>query len=408
MAAAVTQQYAFKAKDKSGQIVLGKMDADSATAVRDTLLARGARPIDIAPTNAGMQRELRIGPPKKIKLKDLSKFARQFATMLTAGVPMMRSLTILSDQEDNPEFKKVLKSLTKDIESGAMLSESMIKYPKAFPPLMVNMTRAGETGGFLDQTMLQIAEAFEADVKLRGKIKAAMTYPVVVFILAIIMCIAMLLFIVPVFDNMFASLGGTLPLPTRVLVFLSEMLKSIGWLFAIVAGGMWYWWRKNSHKPFVRNIMDPLKLRLPVFGSLFQKIAMARFSRNFGTLLASGVPILTSLDIVADTTGSVVIARATRAVQESVRQGESIAKPLSMHPVFPPMVVQMISVGEDTGSIDGMMYKIAEFYDQEVEATTEALTSLIEPLMIAFLGGVVGSMIVALYMPIFKVFDMIG
>ena len=199
-----------------------------------------------------------------------------------------------------------------------------------------------------------------------------------------------------------------MPLPTRVLVFLSDMLKSFGWVLLIALGGFWYWWRKNSHQAYVRNIIDPLKLRLPVFGPLFQKIAMARFARNFGTLLASGVPILQSLEIVSETTGSVVISRATKAVQESVRQGDSIAKPLATHPVFPAMVVQMIAVGEDTGAVDNMLYKVAEFYDQQVEATTEALTSLIEPLMIAFMGGVVGSMVVALYMPIFKVFDMIG
>lgn len=407
MAATVTQ-YAFKAKDRLGKIQEGKMEAESEIAVRDTLFSRGAIPLEITPANTGMQKEIRIGPPKKIKLKDLAVFSRQFATMLNSGLSMMRALTILADQTENPELKKILKSVTKDIESGMSLSDSLVKYPKAFPPLMINMTRAGETGGFLDQTMLQIAEAFEADVKLRGKIKAAMTYPVVVFILAILMCVAMLIFIVPVFEDMFSNLGGTLPLPTRVLVFLSGVLKSMGWLFALGMVGFWLWWRKNSHKPAVRNVMDPLKLRLPVFGDLFQKIAMARFARNFGTLLASGVPILQSLDIVSETTGSVVISRACKSVQESVRQGDTISRPLATHDVFPQMVVQMIAVGEDTGAIDEMLYKIAEFYDQEVESTTEALTALIEPLMIAFLGGVVGSMIVALYMPIFKVFDMIG
>lgn len=406
--AATVQQYAFKAKDRNGKVQEGKMEAESEIAVRDTLRSRGAIPLEITNASSGMQKEIRLGPPKKIKLKDLAIFSRQFATMLNSGLSMMRSLTILSDQTENSELKKVLKAVTKDIEGGSALSDSMVKHPKAFPPLMVNMTRAGETGGFLDSTMQQIAEAFEADVKLRGKIKSAMTYPVVVFIMAILMCAAMLIFIVPVFENMFANLGGTLPLPTRILVFLSTVLKATWWAVALGLGGFWFWWRKNSHKPFVRNVLDPLKLRLPVFGSLFQKIAMARFARNFGTLLASGVPILQSLDIVSETTGSVVISRATKAVQDSVRQGESISKPLAHHDVFPPMVVQMIAVGEDTGAIDEMLYKIAEFYDQEVESTTESLTALIEPLMIAFLGGVVGSMIVALYMPIFKVFDMIG
>jgi type IV pilus assembly protein PilC len=407
MATTVTQ-YAFKAKDRNGKVQEGKMEAESEIAVRDTLRARGAVPLEINAANTGMSREIKIGPPKKIKLKDLAVFSRQFATMLNSGLSMMRSLTILGDQTENEELSKTLRAVAKDIESGASLSDSMVKYPKAFPSLMTNMVKAGEAGGFLDQTMLQIAETFEADVRLRGKIKAAMTYPVVVFILAMIMCAGMLIFIVPVFEGMFANLGGELPLPTRALVFLSGVLTSTWWIVLGGIIGAFYWWRKNSHKPAVRNFVDPLKLRIPVFGDLFQKIAMARFARIFGTLLASGVPILQALDIVSETTGSVVIGRATKAVQDSVRQGESISKPLATHDVFPPMVVQMIAVGEDTGALDGMLYKIAEFYDQEVESTTESLTALIEPLMIAFLGGVVGAMIVALYMPIFKVFDMIG
>lgn len=406
--ATATAQYAFKAKDRNGVIHEGKIEAESEAAVVEALRAREAKPLSISLANQGMSREINIGPPKKIKPKDLAVFSRLFATMLESGLSMMRALTVLAAQTSNPELQKVIKSIAKDIEGGQSLSDSMAQYPKAFPVLMVNMCKAGEAGGFLDSAMMQVADALEADVRLRGKIKSAMTYPVVVFFMAILMAVAMLIFIVPVFDNMFASLGGQLPLPTRILVFLSDVLKSFGWLIAIALGGAWFWWRKNSHQPYVRNVMDPLKLRLPVFGDLFQKIAMARFSRNFGTLLASGVPILQSLDIVADTTGSVVISRATRAVQESVRQGESISGPLAEHDVFPPMVVSMIAVGEDTGAVDNMLAKIAEFYDQEVESTTEALTSLIEPLMIAFMGGVVGSMVVALYMPIFKVFDMIG
>lgn len=247
-----------------------------------------------------------------------------------------------------------------------------------------------------------------AEVKLRAKIKAAMTYPVVVFILAILMCIGMLVFIVPVFEGMFADLGGELPLPTQVLVFLSKSLRvALPVLIVLTIVGVWVW-RKVAHTERVRNVVDPLKLRLPVFGDLFAKLALARFARNLGTLLSSGVPILQSLEIVSETTGSIVISRALKEVQESVRRGESVAGPLAQHAVFPPMVVQMIASGEETGAIDQMLGKIAEFYDDEVEATTEALTALIEPLMIAFLGAIVGSMIIALYMPIFKVFELIG
>ena len=272
---------------------------------------------------------------------------------------------------------------------------------------MVNMTRAGEVGGFLDSVMLQIAENYEAEVKLRGKVKSAMTYPVVVFCIAIVAVIGMLLFIVPVFANMFKTLGGELPAPTRILVMMSTIVK---YGFPFIIGGLIAFvivWSRIRHREGVRRFVDPLKLKAPVFGALFQKIALSRFARNLGTMLSSGVPILQSLDIVADTTGNIVVGDAVRDVQDSVRNGESLTGPLAHHPVFPPMVVQMLAVGEDTGALDAMLHKIAEFYDQEVEATTEALTALIEPLMIAVLGGIIGSMIIALYMPIFKIFDLI-
>jgi type IV pilus assembly protein PilC len=272
---------------------------------------------------------------------------------------------------------------------------------------MVNMTKAGEVGGFLDQVMLQIATNYEAEVKLRGKVKAALTYPVVVLCIALLAVVGMLLFIVPTFAKLFSTLGGTLPLPTRILVMASHGLKIAIIPLIVLAIVMVQVWKRIKRRPEVRNVVDPLKLKLPVFGPLIQKIALTRFARNLGTMMHSGVPILQSLDIVAETTGNVVIERATRAVQESVRTGESLSKPLAEHPVFPPMVVQMMAVGEDTGALDTMLGKIADFYDQEVEASTEALTAMIEPIMIAFLGGIVGSMIIALYMPIFKIFDLI-
>jgi type IV pilus assembly protein PilC len=272
---------------------------------------------------------------------------------------------------------------------------------------MVNMCRAGEVGGFLDGVLLQIAANYEAEVKLQAKVKAAMTYPVVVFAIAIIAVIGMLLFIVPIFAKMFADMGGTLPLPTRVLVFLSTALKFSVVPLVIISIVSTVVWGRIKHKEWVHKIIDPAKLKMPVFGGLAQKIAISRFTRNLGTMLSSGVPILQSLEIVSETSGNIVIRDAVRDVEASVRRGESLAGPLADHAVFPPMVVQMLSVGEDTGAMDSMLHKISDFYDQEVEATTEALTSLIEPLMIAGLGSIVGSMIVALYMPIFGVFDLI-
>ncbi len=403
-----TTQYSYKVRDNQGKFTEGKVEAVSEAAVAERLRSMGYVPLEVRPSNAGMQREINLGFKKRVKTKDLAVFSRQFATMIDAGLTMLRALTIMADQSENPELCKVLRAVKQDVEAGNSLSAAFAKAPETFPPLMVSMTRAGEAGGFLDVSMQQIADNFEADVKLRGKIKAALTYPIVVFCLAILMCIGLLIFVVPVFEGMFETLGGELPLPTKILVFLSDALRFLlPILIVATMAGVWVW-RKYHHTDRVRNVVDPLKLRIPVFGKLFQKLALARFARNLGTLLSSGVPILQSLDIVSETTGSVVISRALDQVGESVRRGESIAGPLAQHEVFPSMVVQMIASGEEAGAIDQMLNKIAEFYDAEVEATTEALTALIEPLMIAFLGAVVGSMIIALYMPIFKIFDLIG
>ena len=405
-----TSTFEYKVRDRTGKMRTGKIDAESQNQVVSRLKQQGYAPVSVTKTNVGMQKELTIPGfgKKKVKLKDLAVFSRQFATMIGAGLSLLRALTILTEQTENKELARVLGEVRNDIESGGSLSSGMAKHPDVFPPLMTNMTKAGEVGGFLDTVLLQIATNYEAETKLRGKVKAAMTYPVVVLCIALLAVVGMLLFIVPVFAGLFSSLGGTLPLPTRILVILSKGLKIgiIPLIIGIIVGRQV--WTRVKRKPQVRNIVDPLKLKLPVFGELMSKIALTRFSRNLGTMMSSGVPILQSLDIVAATTGNVVLERATRAVQDSVRTGNSLAGPLSEHKVFPPMVVQMMAVGEDTGALDAMLMKIAEFYDQEVEATTEALTALIEPLMIAFLGGIVGAMIVALYMPIFKIFDLIN
>ena len=402
--------YEYKVRDHAGSLQTGQLEAESQTQVATKLKAMGLVPVSITEAGSGLNKEVSLGSfgKKKIKLKDLAVFSRQFATMINSGLSLLRALTILCEQTENKELSRVLREVRNDIETGGSLSGGMAKFPDAFPPLMTNMCKAGEVGGFLDSVLLQIATNYEAETKLRGKVKAALTYPVVVLCIALLAVTGMLLFIVPVFAGLFSSLGGTLPLPTRILVILSGGLKIaiIPLIVLIIAGRMV--WRRVKRRPEVRNVVDPLKLKLPVFGDLMSKIVLTRFSRNLGTMMSSGVPILQSLDIVAETTGNIVVERATRAVQESVRNGESLSKPLEEHSIFPAMVVQMMAVGEETGDLDMMLAKIAEFYDQEVEATTESLTALIEPLMIAFLGGVVGSMIVALYMPIFKIFDLIN
>ena len=407
---AATATFEYKVRDAAGKLKTGKLEAETPAQVANKLKTMGYAPLSITQTNAGMNKEVKIpgfGPPK-IKLKDLAIFSRQFATMINSGLSLLRALNILTQQTENKELARVLGEVRNDIETGGSLSSAMAKFPDAFPPLMVNMCKAGEVGGFLDMVLLQIATNYEAEVKLRGKVKAAMTYPVVVLCIAVLAVIGMLLFIVPTFASLFDTLGGTLPAPTRFLVFLSGALKVlvIPLIIGIIVGKQV--WSKVKRKPQVRNVVDPLKLKLPVFGDLLRKIALARFSRNLGTMLKSGVPILQSLDIVSSTTGNIVLERAIRDVQESVRTGEALAAPLANHPVFPPMVVQMMAVGEDTGALDTMLHKISEFYDQEVEATTEALTALIEPIMIVVIGAIIGAMIGALYMPIFSLMNVIN
>ena len=407
--ATATKTYEYSVRDRQGKMVNGKLDAPSEAALVQKLRGMGFAPVSVKQSTAGRGLKLEITLPGSggVTLKDLAIMARQFATMINAGLSLLRALTILTEQTENKKLASTLQDVRNGVESGNSLSNSLAKHTDVFPPLMVNMCRAGEVGGFLDGVLLQIAANYEAEVKLRAKIKAAMTYPVVVFAIAIIAVIGMLLFIVPVFTKMFADMGGTLPAPTRVLVFMSTALKFsaiplviIGIVFSVV-------WSRIKNEEWVHKIIDPVKLKMPVFGGLSQKIAISRFSRNLGTMLSSGVPILQSLEIVSETSGNIVIRDAVRDVEASVRRGESLAGPLADHAVFPAMVVQMLSVGEDTGAMDAMLHKISDFYDQEVEATTEALTSLIEPLMIAGLGSIVGSMIVALYMPIFGVFELI-
>jgi type IV pilus assembly protein PilC len=399
--------YEYAVRDRRGKLVSGKLDAPNETAVVQRLRGMGYAPVSLREANTGMNRELTLPFGNGVKLKDLAVMSRQFATMINSGLSLLRALSILSEQTENRTLGKTLAEVRMGVETGLSLSAALAKHPQVFPPLVVNMVRAGEVGGFLDRVMLQIAENFEAEVKLRSKIKSAMTYPVVVFVIAILSVIGMLLFIVPIFAKMFADLGGTLPLPTQILVNLSAALRftAPALLVLLVVGA--FVWRRVRHTDQVRDVVDPLKLKVPIFGPLFQKVAISRFSRNFGTMLSSGVPILQSLEIVGETAGNVVLRRAAASVQESVRRGESLAGPLADHPVFPPMVVQMLAVGEDTGAIDTMLHKISDFYDAEVEATTEALTSLIEPLMIAVLGAIVGGMIIALYMPIFNIFSLI-
>lgn len=401
--------FEYSVRDSGGKVVKGRIEASNEAAVANRLRKMGMTPLSIgAVQNTGLRREITFGGlGQKITLKDMAIMARQLSTMIGAGLSLLRSLTILSEQTESKPLARVLVQVRGEVEAGSSFSGGLAHHPETIPPLMINMVRAGEVGGFLDGVLMSIADNFEAEVRLKAKIKSAMTYPIVVFCIAILAVVGMLIFIVPVFANMFASLGGELPLPTRMLVMMADVMKIVGPVLVVVLVVFTAWWRKHKNDLAVRERVDPLKLKLPVFGKLFQKVAVARFTRNFGTMIHAGVPILQALDIVGETSGNQVLAHACKDISDSVRSGRSLTGPLSEHPVFPPMVVQMMAVGEDTGALDAMLEKIAEFYDEEVETTTEQLTSLIEPLMITVLGGIIGSMIIALYMPLFSIFDQI-
>jgi type IV pilus assembly protein PilC len=402
--------YAYTGRNAAGKVVKGRVDAPSESAVASRLQGMGVSPVSIAEVGegSGLQREITIpGFTQGVKLKDLAVMSRQMATMIGSGLSLLRTLNILSEQTESKPLAKILSTVRDDVETGISTSEAFAKHAESFPPIMISMIRAGETGGFLEGSLDSIAENFEKEVRLRGKIKSAMTYPVIVLVMSLVSVVAMLVFIVPVFQKMFEQLGGQLPLPTMMLVYMSQSMVFVVPILVVVGIAFSIWWPRNKNTERVRKFLDPLKLKLPVFGKLLTKVAVARFSRNFSNMIAAGVPILQALHIVGETSGNWVIENSLKKVAESVRQGNSVAGPLAEEPVFPAMVTQMIAVGEDSGSLEVMLTKIAEFYDQEVEAATEQLTAMIEPLMVAFLGIVVGGMIVALYLPIFNIATLI-
>jgi len=406
-----TQTWNYKARDPQGKLIKGRVEAPSESSAVARMRTMGLSPVtvSVAAGGSGLNREISLGVfDKGVTLKDLAVMSRQLATMVAAGIALLRALTILADQTESKSLARSLGTVRSQVESGSSLSEALARQPDVFPPLMIHLVKAGETGGFLDQALESIAATFEADVKLRSTIKSALTYPVVVLLMAVVAVIGMLVFIVPIFEKMFADLGGELPLPTQILVVLSRSMIWVGPLLIILGVAFAIWWRGNKHNDGVRAFVDPIKLKLPVFGDLIRKVSIARFTRNFATMTKSGVPVLQSLSIVGDTSGNWVIREALYDVQDSVRSGRSIAEPLAASGVFPPMVTQMIAVGEDAGSMEQMLNKIADFYEDEVQTTTEALTSLIEPLMIGFIGVVIGGMIVALYLPIFTIFEQIN
>ncbi len=399
--------FTYKARARGGEILQDQVEGADQMAVASSLRQQGLLVIDIK--EQGVAQKDLLGSLKKVKSADIVVFTRQFATMINAGLPIVRSLYILSEQTENPKLKEVIVQVRKDVEAGLALSEALDKHPKVFGRLYTEMVRAGEIGGILDGVLLRVASQLEDDQELRRKVKSAMTYPTIVLILAILAASFMLIFIVPIFAKMFEDLGGTLPLPTRIAMGASDILTSIFGVF-LYAGmgaavfGFLRW--KNTEQG--RRIWGRISLRLPAkIGDVLQKVALARFARTLGTLSAAGVPILQAIEITATSSGNWVMENALLKSRDAIREGIPIYKPLESEPVFPPMVTRMIAVGEETGDIDGMLTKIAEFYESEVDATVKALTSIIEPLMIVVVGGIVGSIIIAMYLPMFKIFELI-
>jgi type IV pilus assembly protein PilC len=401
--------YEYKVRDRQGKLLEGSLEAESSQLVVSRLRQMGYVPIAVdRKDDSGINKELKLpGFRGKPKIKDIAVFSRQFATMIDSGLSLLRALYILAEQTENKAFCLIIDEVRQDVERGSSLSQALARHPKVFHRLYVAMVKAGETGGVLDSVLLQLASTIEKQVELRRKIKSAMTYPIVVFCLCILIAAAMLLFIVPTFKNLYKQLGGTLPLLTRTLISLSSFFTSFWWLIALMTGGGIFAFRRWIATPRGRDLWDAFKLRVPVFGRLVQKTALTRFSSTLAVLLRSGVPILEALEITSETVDNAVLSRAVKDVQSAVKTGESMAKPLGTHAVFPPMVTQMIAVGEETGAVDTMLDKIGEFYNQEVQATVDALTSLLEPLLIVFLGAMVGGMVIALYMPMFNIIKLI-
>ena len=402
-----TKTFTYQALDSTGALHKGKLQAESESAVTHTLAEQRLVPLEVLPAGTGLQRELQIpGLAGRTTLRDLAVFARQFASMSTSGLSLMRALGILEEQTAKPKLQKTITQVRSDVQGGMTLSAAMGRHPDQFPPLMVNMIRAGEAGGFLDDALERVAKMYEADANLRAKIKGAMTYPVIVLLFSLLMGAGVIIFIVPIFEKMFAQLGGELPLPTKVMVVLSHAMPWAGplTLGVVVLVTRTYRARLRS-SPAFRLRVDRLKLRLPVFGKLLTKLAISRWARNLGTLLGVGVPVLQALEVVGGTAGNAVIAEAMDDVRAAVRAGLQMSGPLGRHPLFPPMVVQMLEVGEETGQITEMLDKLADFYDHEVETATESLTSALEPVLVVLLGTVIGTMVICLYLPMFSIYQ---
>ncbi len=393
--------YLWVGKNRKGEIQKGEMDAASEDAVRSNLTRIKITPTRIKKKPKDLFENVSFLQPA-VKQKDVILFCRQFSTMIDAGLPIIQCLDILHSQQENPTFKKMLKKVKDSVESGSTLAEALKAFPKQFDDLFINMIHAGETGGILDTILRRLSAYMEKAAKLKAKVKGAMTYPIVTIFIAIVVLAVILIFVIPVFEEMFADMGGELPVPTQVVIAMSEFAQT-KFLFILGAAILFVIaFRRTYQTEKGRTYIDRTVLRLPVFGDLLRKVAVAKFTRTMGTMLGSGVAILEALDIVGKTAGNKTIEDAIVHVRAGIAEGRTMADPLTESGGFPSMVCQMVSVGEATGALDAMLGKIADFYDEEVDQAVENLTALIEPFMLVFLGVTIGGLVVAMYLPIFK------
>ncbi|MFA6148269.1 MAG: type II secretion system F family protein [bacterium] len=401
-------KFAWEGKNRGGGAVSGEMEAPSEAFVLAQLRREQISPMKIRKKGADLGIKFPWNTEKKVGGKELAIFTRQFATMIDAGLPLVQCLDILGLQQENATFKKVILKIKEDVESGSTFADALSKHPNVFDSLFVNLVAAGEVGGMLDTILSRLADYIEKAMKLAKKIKGAMVYPSTILAVAVIVTVVLLVYVIPIFAKMFSDFGQALPAPTQFVLGLSAWTRKYFLVFIIgvflfVALFRWYYKQESGR----RNI-DRLLLRMPVVGSLLQRIAVARFSRTLGTMVSSGVPILESMDIVAKTAGNKIIEEAIFKARASISEGKTIAEPLADSKVFPPMVTQMVAVGEATGALDAMLTKIADFYDDEVDSAVEAMTALLEPILMVFLGVVIGGLVIAMYLPVFKLAGAVG
>jgi type IV pilus assembly protein PilC len=394
--------YQYTVRDATGAIRTGTSEAENPEVLKRRLQEQGFSVNDVKQTAAARKKS--GGGFGRVKLKDLSIFCRQFSTMVDAGVSLVRALDVLGEQTSSPKLKRIIREIQVEVESGQTLSKSMAKYPKVFSNLFVGLVRAGEVGGVLEEALQRLSHFLEKDMELRRKVKAAMTYPVIVLVVAVLIVLGLCTFIVPKFVDLFKELGvKELPWMTQVLVDFSNFLKDKWWIALLIVVVTWFSIKYAGTTKLGRRVIDRLKLKVPVFGPLGHKICLARFSRTLSTLLVSGVPILQAMETVAGTVGNEIISEAIMNARARIREGERINEPLEKSKMFPPMVVHMISIGEESGALDQMLSKVAEFYEGEVDSTLQSLASAIEPVMIVLLGFCVGFIVIAMFMPLLSV-----